>query len=100
MTAARSGHVTRPAPGPRLALQPRSDRGPNIDDGTLAERSLLAERRLADDSAAELLRTMAALPRTHPSRNALREQAIEAWLPLAHNLANRFANRGEPLDDI
>ena len=65
-----------------------------------ANEALLDERRLADDSAAELLRTMAALPPAHPSRRMLRDQAIEAWLPLAHNLANRFANRGEPLDDI
>ena len=64
------------------------------------DRSLLDERQIADDNATELLRTMAALPARHPSRPAMREQVIETWLPLAYNLANRFANRGEPLDDI
>lgn len=34
------------------------------------------------------------------SRQRLREEAIEAWLPLAEQLARRYAGRGEPLDDI
>ena len=51
-------------------------------------------------NADELLRTMAAMPATHPSRPALRERAIEAWLPLARHLANRYAGRGEPADDL
>jgi RNA polymerase sigma-B factor len=85
--------MTSPLAATRLTVpQPRTS---DSDD-----RSLLDERQMADDNAAELLRTMAALPARHPSRPALREQAIEAWLPLAYNLANRFANRGEPLDDI
>jgi RNA polymerase sigma-B factor len=59
----------------------------------------LDERRL-QDSASELLTTMASLPAHHPSRTALRNQVIEAWLPLAHHLANRFAGRGEPMEDL
>jgi len=52
------------------------------------------------DSAAELLQAMAALPARHPARGALREKAIEAWLPLAHHLAHRYSGRGEPTDDL
>ncbi|GAA2648948.1 SigB/SigF/SigG family RNA polymerase sigma factor [Paractinoplanes durhamensis] len=52
------------------------------------------------DSAAELLNAMAAMPVGHPSRAALRDSAIEAWLPLARHLANRYAGRGEPTDDL
>jgi RNA polymerase sigma-B factor len=52
------------------------------------------------DSAAELLHALAALPARHPSREALRERAIEAWLPLAHHLAHRYSGRGEPTDDL
>lgn len=52
------------------------------------------------DSAADLLRAMAALPAHHPSRAELREQAIEAWLPLAQHLAHRYSGRGEPADDL
>ncbi|MBB2947026.1 RNA polymerase sigma-B factor [Actinoplanes lutulentus] len=52
------------------------------------------------DRASELINAMAALPAGHPSRAALRDRAIEAWLPLARHLSNRYANRGEPRDDL
>jgi RNA polymerase sigma-B factor len=52
------------------------------------------------DSAGNLVHTMALLPADDPSRPALREQAIEAWLPLARRLARRYSGRGEPTDDL
>jgi RNA polymerase sigma-B factor len=52
------------------------------------------------DSATNLLLAMTALPTTHPSRAALRDKAIEAWLPLANHLAHRYGGRGEPTDDL
>ncbi|MFC3385547.1 RNA polymerase sigma factor SigF, partial [Couchioplanes caeruleus subsp. azureus] len=52
------------------------------------------------DSAADLLNAMAAMPAGHPSRAALRDRAIEAWLPLARHLAHRYSGRGEPTDDL
>ena len=52
------------------------------------------------DAASELIAAMAALPAGHPSRPRLRDDAIEAWLPLARHLANRYAGRGEPVDDL
>jgi len=52
------------------------------------------------DSAAELLKAMAATPIGCPSRAALRDRAIEAWLPLARHLAHRYSGRGEPTDDL
>ncbi|HEX8627046.1 MAG TPA: RNA polymerase sigma factor SigF [Catenuloplanes sp.] len=54
----------------------------------------------ASGNATTVLAAMTALPRHHPARHRLRDQAIEAWLPLAHHLANRFAGRGEPLEDL
>ena len=59
----------------------------------------LTSARTAAD-ADELLRAMAAMPVAHPARPALRERVIEAWLPLARHLANRYADRGEPVDDL
>ncbi|KWV31940.1 SigB/SigF/SigG family RNA polymerase sigma factor [Micromonospora rifamycinica] len=56
--------------------------------------------RALTDSAADLLNAMAALPANHPSRAALRDRAIEAWLPLANHLAHRYSGRGEPTDDL
>ncbi|WP_326559204.1 SigB/SigF/SigG family RNA polymerase sigma factor [Micromonospora sp. NBC_01796] len=52
------------------------------------------------DSATDLLLAMTALPAKHPSRAALRDRAIEAWLPLANHLAHRYGGRGEPTDDL
>jgi RNA polymerase sigma-B factor len=52
------------------------------------------------DTASELITAMAALPAGHPSRSDLRDRAIEAWLPLARHLAQRYAGRGEPADDL
>jgi RNA polymerase sigma-B factor len=46
------------------------------------------------------LRNLAELPAHHPARPAVRDQVIVAWLPLAHDLAHRFAGRGEPVQDL
>jgi RNA polymerase sigma-B factor len=66
---------------------------------TRADATTLTSARHAD-TAVELLHTMVALPVGHPSRPRLRAQAIEAWLPLARHLANRYTGRGEPTDDL
>ena len=63
------------------------------------ENNPLTSARTAAD-ADELLRAMAGMPPAHPARPALRERVIEAWLPLARHLANRYADRGEPADDL
>ena len=52
------------------------------------------------DPASELIMRMAGLPAGSPQRRAARDSAIEAWLPLARHLANRYAGRGEPADDL
>ncbi|MCO8277633.1 SigB/SigF/SigG family RNA polymerase sigma factor [Actinoplanes sp. TRM 88003] len=52
------------------------------------------------DQAGELITALAALPAGHPSRPAVRDRAIEAWMPLARHLANRYTGRGEPSDDL
>jgi RNA polymerase sigma-B factor len=52
------------------------------------------------DTAAGLLAALSALPAHHPSRRVLRDQVIEAFLPLAQHLANRFGGRGEPIEDL
>jgi RNA polymerase sigma-B factor len=52
------------------------------------------------DNTATMLTALSALPAHHPSRQALRDQVIEAFLPLAQHLANRFGGRGEPIEDL
>ena len=58
------------------------------------------QRPAVDQGAVALLRRLAALPAEDPRRAAVRARAIEAWLPLARHLAQRFHGRGEPLDDL
>ena len=58
-----------------------------------------ANRRVPD-SATDLVRTTAQMPKDHPRYPATRARTIEAWLPLARHLALRYTGRGEPDDDL
>jgi len=55
---------------------------------------------LISETTEHLLRVRAGLPDGHPDRFAIRTQVIEAHLPMSRRLARRYANRGEPLDDL
>ncbi|MFC4463398.1 RNA polymerase sigma factor SigF [Streptomyces xiangluensis] len=35
-----------------------------------------------------------------PERDAVRDELVKAWLPMAHRIAGRFRNRGESLEDL
>ncbi|MGX1566524.1 RNA polymerase sigma factor SigF [Streptomyces sp. NPDC055506] len=48
---------------------------------------------------AEAFRRLAGLP-AGPERDALRDEIVEAWLPMADRIAGRFRSRGENLDDL
>lgn len=48
----------------------------------------------------DLLRERADLPTGHPDRARLRERSIEAGLPLARRLADRYRGHGEPVEDL
>jgi RNA polymerase sigma-B factor len=52
----------------------------------------------APDTAARFSR-LAGLPEG-PERDALRQELVNAWLPMADRLAGRFRNRGEALEDL
>ncbi len=59
-----------------------------------------ADASASTTPASELTAALAATALDDPARPALRAKCIEAWLPLAQHLARRYANRGEPLDDL
>jgi len=65
-----------------------------------ADRTNTTDGGALVDSATDLLNAMTALPAYHPSRESVRARAIEAWLPLARHLAQRYSGRGEPTDDL
>jgi RNA polymerase sigma-B factor len=35
-----------------------------------------------------------------PEYDAVRDELVEAWLPMAHRIASRFRNRGESIEDL
>jgi RNA polymerase sigma-B factor len=53
-----------------------------------------------DERAATLITELSALPAGHPDRPALRAETLRAWLPMAERLAQRYAGRGEPIEDL
>ncbi|GAA0552529.1 hypothetical protein GCM10010172_38690 [Paractinoplanes ferrugineus] len=67
---------------------------------TSSDTAVAGGESATTDRASELIAALAALPAGHPSRPAVRDRTIEAWTPLAKHLANRYAGRGEPTDDL
>ena len=49
---------------------------------------------------APLFAERAALPPGHPQRELLRDALITGYLPVARNIARRYAHRGDNLDDL
>ena len=71
------------------------------DDVVPVPLTLRQERTAADRARArEMFLRLGELPADAPERTRLREQLVEAHLPLVEYLARRFRNRGEPLDDL
>ncbi len=57
-------------------------------------------RRASDGDAAALFVELAALEDGSPRRRRVRDNLVTMHLPLVRHLARRFANRGEPLEDL
>jgi RNA polymerase sigma-B factor len=78
--------------------------GPEVEvpsEAEIATLSTRAERSAADRAKArEMFVRLTALAEDHPERARLRDDLVEAHLPLVEYLARRFRNRGEPLDDL
>jgi RNA polymerase sigma-B factor len=58
-------------------------------------------RRTHDDApdTAELFARLARLD-DGPERDAVRDELVTAWLPMAHRIAGRFRDRGESVEDL
>ncbi|MER6424976.1 SigB/SigF/SigG family RNA polymerase sigma factor [Streptomyces sp. NPDC001137] len=68
--------------------------------GTQA-RTTAATRRRHDDApdTADLFARLATLE-DGPEREAVRDELVTAWLPMAHRIAGRFRDRGESIEDL
>ncbi|MGW3131516.1 sigma-70 family RNA polymerase sigma factor, partial [Streptomyces sp. NPDC001123] len=64
-------------------------------------RSRTTPRRTHDDApdTAALFARLATLD-DGPERDALRDELVAAWLPMAHRIAGRFRDRGESVEDL
>lgn len=64
-------------------------------------RTLAPTKHPHDDApdTSEAFRRLATLP-AGPERDAVRQDIVRAWLPMADRLAGRFRNRGESLEDL
>ena len=70
-------------------------------ESTLAERPTRAERRKDADRRAEaLLIELHRLAEDDPRRERIRADLVEIHMPVAKSIARRYANRGEPLEDL
>ncbi|MEU9350321.1 RNA polymerase sigma factor SigF [Streptomyces griseoloalbus] len=69
---------------------------PESSDATTA-----AQRRRHDDApdTAALFTRLASLD-DGPERDAVRDELVTAWLPMAHRIAGRFRDRGESVEDL
>ncbi len=53
-----------------------------------------------EDETRELFATLATADEDDPQRSSARDRLIETYLPFARYVARRYADRGEPLDDL
>ncbi|GAA2567236.1 MULTISPECIES: SigB/SigF/SigG family RNA polymerase sigma factor [Streptomyces] len=73
---------------------------PTNGTGTAGTTTTAARRRHDDaPDTADLFTRMAELEEG-PEREAVRDELVALWLPMAHRIAGRFRDRGESLEDL
>ncbi|MEV3957724.1 MULTISPECIES: SigB/SigF/SigG family RNA polymerase sigma factor [Streptomyces] len=70
---------------------------PGSSSGTTAAA---ARRRHDDAPDTTTLFTRLASLEDGPERDAVRDELVTAWLPMAHRIAGRFRDRGESIEDL
>ncbi|MFF0156289.1 SigB/SigF/SigG family RNA polymerase sigma factor [Streptomyces sp. NPDC005263] len=68
--------------------------------GTPAQPTSPNRRRHDDAPDTALLFTRMAALEDGPERDAVRDELVTAWLPMAHRIAGRFRDRGESVEDL
>ncbi|GAA2472232.1 SigB/SigF/SigG family RNA polymerase sigma factor [Streptomyces longisporus] len=67
--------------------------------GTQARTTAPTRRHDDAPDTADLFLRLAALE-DGPEREAVRDELVTAWLPMAHRIAGRFRDRGESIEDL
>ncbi|MES5820031.1 SigB/SigF/SigG family RNA polymerase sigma factor [Streptomyces sp. RG80] len=68
--------------------------------GTPATTTPAVRRRHDDAPDTAALFARLAVLEDGPERDAVRDELVTAWLPMAHRIAGRFRERGESLEDL
>jgi RNA polymerase sigma-B factor len=70
--------------------------------GTPSTDSTTTSTRRPHDDAPDTAALFARLAELDdgPERDAVRDELVEAWLPMAHRIASRFRDRGESVEDL
>ncbi|WLW57816.1 SigB/SigF/SigG family RNA polymerase sigma factor [Streptomyces sp. YU58] len=68
--------------------------------GASAQPSAPARRRHDDAPDTAALFTRLNTLEDGPEREAVRDELVTAWLPMAHRIAGRFRDRGESIEDL
>jgi len=102
-TATSTGAERPEATQPDQAKPGQPDQ-PQVETLDLSEAESVSPRpdeAVSDRARArQLFADMVALPEGSPERQAIRDELVEAHLPLVEYLARRFRNRGELHDDL
>ncbi|MGW2565765.1 SigB/SigF/SigG family RNA polymerase sigma factor [Streptomyces sp. NPDC001537] len=67
--------------------------------GTQARTTVPTRRHDDAPDTADLFLRLATLE-DGPEREAVRDELVKAWLPMAHRIAGRFRDRGESIEDL
>ncbi|MER5216480.1 SigB/SigF/SigG family RNA polymerase sigma factor [Streptomyces sp. NPDC002838] len=68
--------------------------------GTPTQPNVATRRKHDDAPDTSALFTRLAALEDGPERDAVRDELVAAWLPMAHRIAGRFRDRGESLEDL
>lgn len=84
-------------PRPRAETNPPSRPTARSEAGS---DNSFADRDREYEHLEPLLRTYATMSLEDPAREQVREQLVTGYLPVARHIAQRYAQRGEPLEDL
>lgn len=76
--------------------RPHADTAPVVDDGP----SVSTNRGYDDSPDTHALFVRLVELKDGPERATVRDELVNAWLPMAHRLAARFRDRGENIEDL
>ncbi|MER5882101.1 SigB/SigF/SigG family RNA polymerase sigma factor [Streptomyces sp. NPDC001910] len=79
-------------------VRPHTDASPELQPDAVGAAA--GDRRFDDAPESAALFTKLGELEDGPERDAVRDELVSMWLPMAHRLAGRFRDRGEGIEDL